>query len=78
MYIIFLKINMILHKYVHFQVSAVIDISGKLLDIRAIKSAYKYYFKNRLTTFSVFSGLATAWAEILCPAYVQGSKVLSL
>lgn len=41
-------------------------------------SIYIYYFQNKLTTFSAFSGFATAWAEVLCPAYVQGSKVLSL
>lgn len=51
---------------------------GKLMGIRAIKSAYIYNFKNKLTTFSAFSGFATAWAEVLCPAYVQGSKVLFL
>lgn len=31
-----------------------------------------------LTISSAFSGFATAWAEVLCPACVQGSKVLPL
>lgn len=48
-------INICINKWsLLFQVSAVIGIAGKLMGIRAIKSAYIYSFKNKLTTWPLF------------------------
>lgn len=48
-------INICINKWSQlFQVSGVIDMAGKMMGIRAIKSAYIYSFKTKLATWSLF------------------------